>query len=82
MDAREIYMTATHSRMPFRDAIAWARARMDEHGVTDEQMIETARLRVEELKFEDFQARIRAAERRHCEADLYWRTNRWAEDGR
>ncbi|MBP1297057.1 MULTISPECIES: hypothetical protein [Bradyrhizobium] len=36
----------------------------------------------EELKFRDFQARIRAAERRHCEADLYWRTNRWAIDGR
>ncbi|MEY9247586.1 hypothetical protein [Bradyrhizobium elkanii] len=32
--------------------------------------------------FDQFQARIRASERFHCEADIYWRTNRWAEDGR
>ncbi|WLB77012.1 hypothetical protein [Bradyrhizobium elkanii] len=82
MDAREIYMTATHSRMPFRDAIAWSRAKMEEHGVTDEQIIEAARERAAELEFADFQARILAAERRHCEADLYRRTNRWAKDGR
>lgn len=32
--------------------------------------------------FEEFQAEIRAGERICAEADLYWRTNRWAEDGR
>jgi hypothetical protein len=32
--------------------------------------------------FEQYQAGVRASDRMHCEADLYWRTNRWAEDGR
>ncbi|MGX9944914.1 hypothetical protein ACTG4Q_20850 [Bradyrhizobium denitrificans] len=27
--------------------------------------------------FEEFQARVRASARMHCEADLYWRANRW-----
>lgn len=31
--------------------------------------------------FEEFQARVRAGERACAESDLYWRTNRWAEDG-
>lgn len=31
--------------------------------------------------FNEFQARVRANARIHIEADLYWRTNRWAEDG-
>lgn len=31
--------------------------------------------------FEEFQAAVRANARIHTEADLYWRTNRWAEDG-
>ncbi len=32
--------------------------------------------------FEQFQAGIRAGERVCAESDLYWRTNRWAIDGR
>lgn len=32
--------------------------------------------------FEQYQAGVRASDRMHCEADLYWRTNRWVEDGR
>lgn len=31
--------------------------------------------------FEEFQARVRANARIHTEADLYWRTNRWEENG-
>jgi hypothetical protein len=31
--------------------------------------------------FEQFQARVRANARIFTEADLYWRTNRWAMDG-
>jgi hypothetical protein len=27
-------------------------------------------------------AGVRVSERLWCESDLYWRTNRWAEDGR
>lgn len=27
-------------------------------------------------------ARVRVSDRLWCESDLYWRTNRWAEDGR
>jgi hypothetical protein len=30
--------------------------------------------------FEEFQARVRANLRMHCEADLYWRTNRWESE--
>jgi hypothetical protein len=32
--------------------------------------------------FEEFQAKVQASERVCAESDLYWRTNRWAEDGR
>lgn len=32
--------------------------------------------------FERYQAGVRASDRMHCEADIYWRTNRWAMDGR
>ncbi|ARQ95411.1 hypothetical protein [Bradyrhizobium phage BDU-MI-1] len=31
---------------------------------------------------EEMLARVRVSERYWCESDLYWRTNRWAEDGR
>lgn len=33
------------------------------------------------MTFEQYQAGVRASARMLCEADLYWRTNRWAEDG-
>ncbi|WFU52250.1 hypothetical protein QA639_21315 [Bradyrhizobium pachyrhizi] len=29
--------------------------------------------------FEQFQARVRASDRMLCEADIYWRANRWDE---
>jgi hypothetical protein len=31
---------------------------------------------------EEMLARVRTSDRMHCEADLYWRANRWVEDGR
>lgn len=33
-------------------------------------------------EFERYLAGVRASDRMHCEADLYWRTNRWSDDGR
>ncbi|MEY9435874.1 hypothetical protein [Bradyrhizobium elkanii] len=62
----------------------WANARFEDYHPLETELaqLEASMDDREELKFRDFQARIRAAERRHCEADLYWRTNRWAIDGR
>lgn len=38
--------------------------------------------RLSNQTFAEFQAEVRAGERVCAEADLYWRTNRWTEDGR
>lgn len=47
-------------------------------------MSEAFRERLERLSnqtFEEFQADVRAGERMCAESDLYWRTNRWSEEG-
>ena len=46
------------------------------HALDPEDYVETS----QESAFEQFQARIRASERLCCEADLYWRCNRWDRD--